>query len=84
MVRNLASARAVWNRMTRILIREEAAPRVSGFSFKAVFLAVLLFSAETWVPPPPAWAVSGGVTGSGGAASDGAAPAAKTRWEIGV
>ena len=32
-VRNLSRARAVWKRMTRILSREGAEPRVSGFFF---------------------------------------------------
>ena len=35
-VRNLAKAQAVWQRLTRILSREGAAPWVSGFFFKAV------------------------------------------------
>ena len=46
---NLAKARAVWRRMTRILSREGAETRVSGFFFKAVIQSVLLFGAETWV-----------------------------------
>ena len=49
LVRNFSRARAVWKRMTKILIREGAEPRVSGFFFKAVVQAVLLFRAETWV-----------------------------------
>ena len=48
-VKNLSRARKVWSRMSRILSREGAAPRVSGFFFKAVVQAVLLFGAETWV-----------------------------------
>ena len=35
--------------MSRILIREGAALRVSGFLFKAVVQAVLFFISETWV-----------------------------------
>ena len=38
--------------MTRILSREGAAPRVSGFFFKAVVQAMLLFGSETWVVIP--------------------------------
>ena len=38
--------------MSRILSREGAAPQVSGFFFKAVVQAVLLFGAETWVVTP--------------------------------
>ena len=42
-VNNLSRARAVWGRMTRILSREGAALQVSGFFFKSVVQAVLLF-----------------------------------------
>ena len=45
-VQNLAKARAVWRRMTRILSREGARPWVSGFFFKAVVQSVLLFGVE--------------------------------------
>ena len=41
-VRNLARARAVRRRLMQLLIREGAAPRVSGFFFKAVVQSVLL------------------------------------------
>ena len=50
--RNLSLARAVWKRMTRILSREGAEPRVSVFFFKAVVQVVLLFGEETWVVTP--------------------------------
>ena len=36
MVRDLSQAREMWKRMTRILSREGAEPRVSGFFFKAM------------------------------------------------
>ena len=52
MVSNLSQAKIVWSRMLRILSREGATPRVSGFFFKAVIQAVLLFGAETWVVTP--------------------------------
>ena len=42
----------MWMRMTKILSREGARPRVSGFFFKAVFQSVLIFDAETWVVTP--------------------------------
>ena len=48
-VRNLAQAKTVWRRMSRILSREGATPRVSALFFKAVIQAVLIFGAETWV-----------------------------------
>ena len=59
-IQNLAKARAVWRRVTRILSREGARPRVSGFFFKAVVQSVLLFSAETWVVTPHMGRVLGG------------------------
>ena len=46
-VRNLAKVRVVWQRMTRILIREGAEPRLSRFFFKYVVQSVLIFGAET-------------------------------------
>ena len=51
--RNLSRAKTVWSRMSRILSRDGATPRASGFFFKAMIQAVLLFGADTWVPPPP-------------------------------
>ena len=50
--RNLSRARAMWKRMARILSREGVELRVSGFFFKSVVQAVLLFSLETWVVTP--------------------------------
>ena len=40
---NLRKARESWTRMTRILGREGADPRISGLFFKVVVQAVLLF-----------------------------------------
>ena len=48
-VGNLGKARKSWGRLSRILIREGADPRVSGYFYKAVAQAVLLFRAETRV-----------------------------------
>ena len=59
-VRNLAKTREVWQRLTRILIREGAPPRVSIFFFEAVVQSVLIFSAETWVVTPHMVRVLGG------------------------
>ena len=53
-VKNLTRSRKVGSRMSRILSREGAASQVSGFFFKAVVQAVLIFGAETWVVTP-AW-----------------------------
>ena len=52
MIQNLAKAWTVWMRMSRILSREGARPRVSGFFFKAIVQSVLLFSADKWVVTP--------------------------------
>ena len=60
-IRNLKKARAVWRRMTRILSREGARPRVSIFFFKVVVQSVLLFGAETWVVKPCTGRVMGGL-----------------------
>ena len=48
----MSQARAVCKRMTRILRREGAEPRVSGFYFKALVQEVLYFVLETWVITP--------------------------------
>ena len=42
----------MWQRLTRILSREGAAPRVSDFFFKAVVQLVLIFGTEIWVVAP--------------------------------
>ena len=69
-VRNLAKVRVVWQRMTRILIREGAEPRLSRFFFKDVVQLVLIFGAETWVVTPHMGRVLGGVPGPGDAKID--------------
>ena len=48
-VGNLGKARKSWERLSWILIREGADPKVSGKFCKAVAQAVLLFGEETWV-----------------------------------
>ena len=45
---NLYKASKSWVRMSRILVREGADPKLLGHFFKAVVQAVLLFRAETW------------------------------------
>ena len=47
--RNLAKARQRWARVSRILVREGATPRVSGRFYKAIVQLVLLCGSETWV-----------------------------------
>ena len=61
MAKNLSRAREVWSRMSHILSREGVVPLVSGFFFKAVVQAVLLFGAETWVVTPLMGKALGGV-----------------------
>ena len=78
-VRNLARTRAVCNRTKRTLRREGAEPQVPGFFLKTVVQAVLLFGSETWVVKPCMGRVLGGVPVPGGAAFDGADPAAEGR-----
>ena len=48
----LQKARKKWGRMSRILIREGADPKVSGNFFKAVVQLVLLFGGDMWVVIP--------------------------------
>ena len=47
--RNLHRARATWGRLTRILGREGADPKVSRNFYIAVTQQVLLFGADSWV-----------------------------------
>ena len=51
-VGNLGKARKSWRRLSQILSREGADPKVSGHFYKAVSQAVFLFGAETWVLTP--------------------------------
>ena len=50
-VGNLGKARKIWGRLSRVLGREGADPKVSGNFYKAFTQAVLLIGAETWVLP---------------------------------
>ena len=45
----MAQVKTMWRRMSHILSREGATPRVSGLFFKALIQAVLIFVAETWL-----------------------------------
>ena len=47
--RNLTKARQRWAMISRIIVREGATPRVSGYFYKAVVQSVLLYGSETWV-----------------------------------
>ena len=48
-VGNLGKARESWGRLSRVLGREGADPKVSENFYKAISQAVLLFGSETWV-----------------------------------
>ena len=48
-VGNLGKARKSWGRLSRVLGREGADPKVSRNFYKAVTQAVLIYGAETWV-----------------------------------
>jgi len=50
--RNLAKARQRWARISLMLAREGANPRVSGMFYKAVVQSVLLYNCESWVVTP--------------------------------
>ena len=51
-VGNFGKARKSLERLSWILIREGADPKVSGSFYKALAQAVFLFGAETWVLTP--------------------------------
>ena len=46
---NIQKAKKRWARITRVLTRENASPRVMGYFYKAVVQSVLLYGSETWV-----------------------------------
>ena len=49
---NLANARRVWARISRVLRAENASARVCGMFYKATVQSVLLLGSETWVLSP--------------------------------
>ena len=51
-VGNLGKARRSWGRLSRVLGREGADPKLSRAFYTAVTQAVLLFGADTWVLTP--------------------------------
>ena len=56
----LAWVNTVWRRMLRIISREVATHQVSGFFFKDMIQALMLFGAETWVITPRIGTALGG------------------------
>ena len=49
---NLAKARRLWARISRVLRAENASARVCGMFYKATVQSVVLFGSETWVLLP--------------------------------
>jgi hypothetical protein len=49
---NLRKARAKWAMIAKVLVREDASPRISGLFYKAVVQTVLLCGCESWVITP--------------------------------
>ena len=66
--------------MARILSKEGARPRVSGFFFKAVVQLLLLLGMETWVVTPRIGTGLWGFPRTGGMKTDGEAATAEFRW----
>jgi hypothetical protein len=50
--KNLKKARAKWAMITKILVRDNASPRISGMFYKAIVQSVLLYGSESWVLTP--------------------------------
>ena len=48
-LRNLKRARSKWAMIRKVLVRDQANPRVAGYFYKAVVQAVLLYGCESWV-----------------------------------
>jgi hypothetical protein len=46
---NISKARAKWHMIARVLVQEEASPRVMGMFYKVIVQLVLLYCSETWV-----------------------------------
>jgi hypothetical protein len=54
---NLRRARYKWHRLSKLLTREGANPRVFGMFYKAVVQTVLLFGSESWTMTDAMWKV---------------------------
>ena len=83
-IQKLAKERMVWRRMSSILSREGARPRLSSFFFKAVIQSVFIFGAETWVVTHPHRMVPGGFPIPGGMVTYRADSMAEARRNVGV
>jgi hypothetical protein len=51
-IKNLVKARQRWARISRVLTREGANPRVSAVFYKAVIQTLLLYGSEIWLLTP--------------------------------
>ena len=80
---NLTKVWAVWRRRMRILSREGARPRVSGF-LKSRFPVGVALQCEDMGGYPLHGTGPGGFPVPGGVTADGEAPAAEAIWEVGV
>merc|ERR1711966_106599 len=49
--RQLARARAVWGRLSKVIAKESVPAPVAGMFYQAVVTAVLLYGSESWVLP---------------------------------
>ena len=49
--RQLARARAVWGRLSKVIAKESVPAPVAGMFYQAVVAAVLLYGSESWVLP---------------------------------
>ena len=51
----LKKARSRWGSLARLLARDGATPRITGFFYKAATQAVLLYGCESWVLTDQVW-----------------------------
>lgn len=51
--KNLREAWQCWAKLSRLLVRDGASPRISGMFYKAVVRSTLFFSSETWIITRP-------------------------------
>ena len=50
--RQLARARAVWERLSKVNANESVPAPVAGMFYQAIVAAVLLYGCENWILPP--------------------------------
>ena len=52
MPRNLKRPRKTWDRLSKVLEKEEISPKVAGMFYQAVVASQLLYGSKAWVLPP--------------------------------